>query len=443
MTRHIVLAGALIAGVARAASSQAAAAPASANAWTQCQPEGVAYQSKKFSELRSAGRALTSDVTAPIIAEGRRIARECADKYPLETASPAELVSLSSAYLFTADTAKAKKAAALALAKPGLSEPERASAMIAAEQLAIATFDPFAGINPEAERFARDIDRMSDAALPWKLRAHQLLLGRYEYADIDEGLRDHARKVLALAQRALVTGALGTMPARQGVPATSAAYPAMASAYNSLARAQGDFLHADSALMLLDEADRVFGTAFPDGHRWLDGQREMYELVGTRATPVEGKWWINSSDAATLTPGDGKVTVIQFTAHWCVPCRHSYPGMLAMSQHFAGKPVESVLETYLYGYIGKRMGLTPEQEVAADRDYYTGEYRLPFKIAINPSPARGDTTTKDTERRYAVGGIPQIVVVDRKGIIRATIVGWDMGNEKRLTALIDRILTEK
>jgi thiol-disulfide isomerase/thioredoxin len=232
-------------------------------------------------------------------------------------------------------------------------------------------------------------------------------------------------------------------PARPGVASTSAAYPAMASAYSSLARGQGDFLHADSALMILDEADRVFGTAFPDGHRWLDGQREMYRLVGTRATPVEGKWWINASDGSTLMPGDGKVSVIQFTAHWCVPCKHSYPGMLAMSKHFAGKPVESVLETYLYGYIGKRMGLAPEQEVAADRDYYTGEYGLPFKIAINPTPARGDTTTKDTERRYAVGGIPQIVVVDQKGIIRATVVGWDMGNEKRLTALIDRILLEK
>jgi thiol-disulfide isomerase/thioredoxin len=441
MTRHIVLAGSLIAGLARAASPQAGAAPP--NAAAQCQIDRDAYQSKKFSELRSAGTRLTSEVTTPIIAEGQRMARECAGRISLESASAAELVSLTSVYLNSTDTAKAKAAAALVLAKPGLSEPERANAMIAGEQLAIATFDPFAGINPEAERFVRGIDLMSDAVLPQKIRAHSQLLGRYEYADIDDGLRDHARKLLALAQHALATNALGGTTARPGVPSTSAAYPAMASAYSSLARGQGDFLHADSALMILDEADRVFGAAFPDGHRWLDGQREMYRLVGTRATPVDGKWWINSSDGSALMPGDAKVTVVQFTAHWCVPCRHSYPGMLAMSKHFAGKPVESVLETYLYGYIGKRMGLAPEQEVAADRDYYTGEYGLPFKIAINPMPARGDTTTKDTERRYAVGGIPQIVVVDRKGIIRATVVGWDMGNERRLTALIDRILTER
>jgi thiol-disulfide isomerase/thioredoxin len=443
MTRHIVLAGSLIAGLARAASPQAGAAAATPNAAAQCQLDGTTYQTKKFTELRSAGTRLTADVAAPIIAEGRRIARECADKIPLASASPAELVSLTGVYLFAADTTRAKAAAGLALAKPGLSETERADAMNAGEQLAIATFDPFAGINAEAERFVHDIDQLSDAVLSQKIRAHEQLLGQYGYADIDDGLRDHARKLLALAQHALATNALGMTPARPGVPATSAAYPAMASAYSSLARGQADFLHADSALMILDEADRVFGTAFPDGHRWLDGQREMYRLVGTRATPVEGKWWINANDGSTLMPGDGKVTVIQFTAHWCVPCKHSYPGMLAMSKHFAGKPVESALETYLYGYIGKRMGLTPEQEVAADRDYYTGEYGLPFRIAVNAMPARGDTATKDTERRYAVGGIPQIVVVDRHGIIRATVVGWDRGNEKRLTALIDSILTEK
>jgi thiol-disulfide isomerase/thioredoxin len=231
--------------------------------------------------------------------------------------------------------------------------------------------------------------------------------------------------------------------ARPGVPAASAAYPTMASAYSSLARSHGDFLHADSALMVLDEADRVFGTAFPDGHRWFDGQREMYKLVGTKATPIDGKWWVNANDGMSLTPGDAKVTMIEFTAHWCVPCRHSYPGLLAVSKHFAGKPVEQVMETLLFGYLGAKRPLTPEQEVAADRDYYASEHGLPFKIAINPQTSRGDTLSRDDERRYAVGGIPEIVVVDRKGIIRAIVVGWDNGNEKRLTALIEKILTEK
>jgi thiol-disulfide isomerase/thioredoxin len=443
MTRRTIVIGSLIAGLAPAAYPQAATQPAPQTAAAQCQLDASAYQSKKFAEMRAAGQTLTAATVAPVSAEAKRIARECAGKIALESASPSELVAITSLYLFTNDTAKATAASTLALARPNMSELERAGALVAGEQMAIAAFDPFAGINPDAERFVREVDVLSDGALAQKVRAHQLLLGRYDYADIDDGVRDHARKLLALAERALATNALGMTQARAGVPAVNAAYPVMASAYSSIARGQGDFLHADSALLVLDAAYRVLEGAFPDAHRYLDGQREMYRLVGTRATPIDGKWWINAEDGSTLVPGAGKVTLIQFTAHWCVPCKKSYPGMLAMMTHFAGKPVESVMESYLYGYFGAKRPLTPEQEVAEDRDYYTKEHGLPFKIAINPLPARGDTLSKDTERRYAVGGIPQIVVVDRKGVIRAMVVGWDKGNAQRLTGLIDRLLAER
>jgi hypothetical protein len=166
----------------------------------------------------------------------------------------------------------------------------------------------------------------------------------------------------------------------------------------------------------------------------------MYRLVGTKATPIDGKWWINAPDGSVYHPGDSKITVIQFTAHWCVPCRNSYPGFMRMDQHFAGKPVESIMVTDLYGFIGDKRGLMPEQEVAADREYYLDHHHLPFRIAINPIPARGDTTTLDNDRRYVVNGIPEIVVVDGKGVIRAMVVGWDKGNEQRLSALVEQLL---
>jgi hypothetical protein len=413
------------------------------NRAAQCRAEASNYQNTQFQAMRAAGKPLNAESVKPITLEGRRVARDCASKISIETASPAELTSLVTLYLFTTDTAKAKDAAARALNKPSMTETERAEAMIAGEQLAIATFDPFAGLNPEAEKFVAGIDALSDAVLAQKIRAHESLLGRYEYADIDGGLQDHARKLLALAKHGLSTNLLPMIPERAGVPAYNSAYRVMAIAYSSLARAQADYLHTDSALMILDEAFRTLDDHYPNAHRDLDGQRDMYRLVGTKATPIEGKWWINAPNGSALQPGDGKITFIQFTAHWCVPCRHSYPGMLHMATHFAGQPVEQIMETYLYGYVGSKTNLTPEQEVAEDRVYYTQEHGLPFRIAINPQLARGDTVTQDAERRYMVGGIPEIVVVDRKGVIRATVTGWDAGNEKRLTAFIEQILTEK
>jgi hypothetical protein len=35
------------------------------------------------------------------------------------------------------------------------------------------------------------------------------------------------------------------------------------------------------------------------------------------------------------------------------------------------------------------------------------------------------------------------VIVDRKGVIRATVVGWDKGNEARFATFIDKLLAEK
>lgn len=441
--RRILFAGSVVTVLASSLAAQAAPQVPAPTRAAQCRTEASNYQNAQYAAMRAAGKALTAESVKPITLEGRRMARECAATIPIETASAAELTALASLYLFTTDTAKAKDAVARVLGNPGMSETELADAMIAGEQLAIATFDPFAGINAEAERFAAEVDGMSDAMMTQKVRAHELLLGRYEYADNDVGLRDHARKLLALGQRGLRMNNLPMTQARAGVPSVSSAYAVMANAYSSLARGQADYLHADSALMVLDEAYRTLEKNFPDVHRYLDGQRDMYRLVGTRATPIDGKWWINAPDGSTLTPGDSRVTVIQFTAHWCKPCRNSYPGMLHMATRFAGQPVEQVLETYLYGYIGDKQNLTPEQEVAEDRVYYTHEHGLPFKIAINPQLARGDTVTQDAERRYMVGGIPEIVVVDRKGIIRATVIGWDAGNEQRLTAFIDKLLTEK
>jgi thiol-disulfide isomerase/thioredoxin len=34
-------------------------------------------------------------------------------------------------------------------------------------------------------------------------------------------------------------------------------------------------------------------------------------------------------------PMDGAVTLLEFTAHWCGPCRESYPGVNRLRSQFA------------------------------------------------------------------------------------------------------------
>jgi hypothetical protein len=47
-----------------------------------------------------------------------------------------------------------------------------------------------------------------------------------------------------------------------------------------------------------------------------------------------------------------------------------------------------------------------------------------------------------TDQAYHVIGIPQVVVVDKRGVIRQIVSGWDRGNEDRLTRLIQQLVGE-
>jgi len=426
-----------------AATATAGAQTPPPTAATLCRQEGQAEQTRLINADRTAGK--TPDVTA-IVNAAKKVTRDCAAKIDASTATVRERGDLASLYVYTGDTAKAEHVVDDMLKAKG-SEADRAEALAAGVRLAIAKWDPFAGRNRQAEKLLADLDRLSDGVIATKISAHTMMLGRYDYADNDEGLRLQATQLLALAKRALELNAMPMTQARpaQGdrpaVPAVSGAYMPMLNAYSSLARAEGDYLHADSALMVLDEGIRVVGSAFPPAKSSLEANKKMYQLVGTTATPVSGRWWVNAADNTTAKLGDGKVSILQFTAHWCVPCKQSYPPMLRLMGKYKGKPVESVMVTGLYGFLGDQRDMTPEQEVAADREYYAQHHHLPFPVAINPAPARGQQD--DNEARYAVGGIPEIVIIDRKGVIRATVVGWDKGNEARFASLIDKLLAER
>jgi thiol-disulfide isomerase/thioredoxin len=434
-----------IAFLALAFASTAGAQTPPPTAATLCRQAGMAEQGRLIKIDQAAGRAPDGAV---ITAAAKKTTRDCAAKIDAASASVRERADLAALYIYTGDTARAEGIID-ALLKAKASESDHADAIVAGIRLAIAKWDAFAGANPQGEKLVKELDTMSDAVIAQKIAGHTALLSRYDYADLDDPLLAQGRQLLALSKRALELNALPMTPARpaQGdraaIPSVSGAYISMMTAYSALARVAGDYLRADSALMILDEADRVVGSVYWPARETFAANARMYKLVGTPASRIDGKWWVNAPDNTSVKPGNGKITVLQFTAHWCVPCKKSYPPMLRLMDKYKGKPVESVMATSLYGFIGTQRNLTPEQEVAADREYFAREHEMPFPVAITPAEAPGQSTAYDNEARYAVGGIPQIMIVDRKGVIRSTVVGWDKGNEARFAAFIDRLLAEK
>ena len=139
---------------------------------------------------------------------------------------------------------------------------------------------------------------------------------------------------------------------------------------------------------------------------------------------------------------DGAVTLLEFTAHWCGPCRESYPGINRLRQQFGAKGFRVVMVTRYWGYFSKdgkvERPLAPDEELKRDVEYFQG-YHLDVPVAVGDE-AR-DVDRNDTN--YKVSGIPQIQLIDKHGKIRLIMIGYDEANEPKLAGIIAKLVAEK
>ena len=379
---------------------------------------------------RKATDSTRADLLAKYIAASnaaatgaQKIAADCAATYDVAKVPPAQLMDLIGLYNAARDTTKARLATERLLAAKDLPPRAQGQALTLGMSQEITKASTVFGIIPGAEQYVAKIDALPDSLADIKLAAHRTMLGRYEYLDVAEGLRTHSTALIALARKL-------NKPTE------------MITGYSSLARSYADRLQPDSALRILDGAEKELGA--PATERFKDF-RERYALIGTPAANVTAAWWINTDAKTVAAPAPGKVSLIEFTAHWCGPCKNSYPGLNALAARLKGKDFQGFMVTQLYGYIGTQRPLNPEQEVAADRLYFGTEHALSFPVAINNpvKPVAGKFLQPQPDTDYRVGGIPQIMIIDKRGIIRQIVTGWDQGNTERFSKLIEQLINER
>jgi tetratricopeptide (TPR) repeat protein len=434
MRRTVLFTGLLALPLALAAQGTAPATP------TSCMQDVSAwYSSSAKAAQDSAGlpggkapdySALFSTRTAKL--------KECAARFSVERTSGADLIALASLDSQAGLDSLAAIAVNRRLAEPGLSESDRAAALVA---MIHALTRPDTLLIARAEPYMKQLDAMSDAVIIDKLSAHSSLDGEYRYLDVNDRIRQHSLAIIALGKK------LKAASAGDRSPGTVSAFTLLG-AYANLGEVYADLGQVDSTLRVLDQAiaDHPEISA-KDADAYLKPERERYELVGKPAMALEAGHWLNAPAGTRNLAPKGKVTVIEFTAHWCIPCRNSYPAMAAMADTLGKQGVQFAFATEFYGYLGAKKNLDADAEFAADREYFVVEHGIHFPVAIAdrpPTPKPGQPYVPEPNSgRYRVGGIPQTVIIDRNGIVRRILTGWDTGNAERMPVLLAALLKEQ
>jgi thiol-disulfide isomerase/thioredoxin len=116
----------------------------------------------------------------------------------------------------------------------------------------------------------------------------------------------------------------------------------------------------------------------------------------------------------------GKVVYVDFWASWCVPCRASFPWLEELHRKYGDQGLVV-------------LGINKDQ-APGDAGKFLARYPASFPLLRDP----GDALAKG----FAVRGMPSAYLIDRRGNIRHTHVGFRQDTTAELEQLLVELLKE-
>jgi thiol-disulfide isomerase/thioredoxin len=419
----------LFSGQAPTAQSRAAAAIAQAPGPADCVPALQTFVSKRQQEVRTP-TGFTSELLKQVNDEKIALAKSCLARFDAATIKPAQLAGLADLYIAAGQPEDGRAALTRALAAT-LPPPDRAAALTTAINVTLS--EPKGDErNARLEKLLDELDTNGGATFDQKFFAHSRLLGYYRGDDIDAGIIKHATWI--------ATAATSFTPEQRKTLGNR-----MVSAQVDMAEALAGQGMNDEALALLKKTQADWGDLPRVTESYLAPAIARYSLVGTPAPAITAPRWLNAPSDMKEMAMDGTVTLLEFTAHWCGPCRESYPGVNRLRQQYGPKGFRVVMVTRYWGYFSQdgkvERPLAPEEELKRDAGYFQGHH-LDVPVAVGDQ-VTGSTGRDVNDTNYKVNGIPQIQLIDKHGKIRLIMIGYDEANEPKLASFIAKLVAER
>ncbi|MBB5745140.1 TlpA family protein disulfide reductase [Brevundimonas variabilis] len=160
-----------------------------------------------------------------------------------------------------------------------------------------------------------------------------------------------------------------------------------------------------------------------DVRRFATGELAELAIPDAAEAATDHPFLARDGTGTRLSDFRGKVVVVNLWATWCAPCLAEMPTLAALSRHYGDNPEVLVLPVSV--------------DVVDQR-----EKAVAFIDSQPPLPFYNDPAFQLPFAFEGRGGMPQTILLDREGRVRATLTGGADWSGPDARALVDALLAE-